>query len=54
MASANITVTFTFDVPSMAAWMHLVAEMWSAVNGVERMRWERAYSMLTGEYWPYP
>jgi len=54
VASANIVVTFTFDVPSWAVWMHRIAEMQDAINGIERMRWEREWGFLTGEFWRYP
>lgn len=54
MRAGSVHITFTFDVPSMAVWMHRIAEMQDAINGIERMRWEREWGFVTGEYWQYP
>lgn len=54
MSKAEVIVTWTFDVLSFAVLTHHIAEMQEAINGIERMRWEREWSSLTGEYWPYP
>lgn len=50
----GITVTLDFDMLSWAVWQHRLSKIADALNGIERVRWEREWSMLTGEYWPYP
>lgn len=50
----SITVGLEFDLLSWAVWVHRISEIQHALDGIERVRWEREWSMLTGEYWPYP
>lgn len=52
--SDPLFVKLEFDMLSWAVWEHRIATIADALNGIERVRWEREWGFLTGEYWPYP